>query len=373
MVGVYKSDRQIVMRLGLVIYGTLATISGGYLYDRKLVEHLRRAGDTVEIISLPWRNYARHLTDNWSDDLFHRLRDARVEVLLQDELNHPSLFRINRRLRGVARYPILSLVHHLRSSETHSAPQKIFYRWVERQYLVSVDGFVFNSLTTRAVVRQMLGHAPANSVVAYPAGDRFNPPIDFATIAARARQPGALRLVFIGNLIPRKGLHTLIDALAQLPNDVAQLTIVGNPNIDTKYTAKIRAQINAHRLKNVRLVGALQDDALENILAQSHALAVPSEYEGYGIVYLEGMSFGLPAIATTTGAAGEIIDDGVNGFLVAPKDATMLAERIDKLNRDRECVSRMGLAARERFLAHPRWDESMARIRQHLVEIRDDV
>ena len=44
------------MRIGLVIYGSLDTLSGGYLYDRMLDEHLRRQGDEVEIISLPWRN-----------------------------------------------------------------------------------------------------------------------------------------------------------------------------------------------------------------------------------------------------------------------------------------------------------------------------
>jgi len=54
------------MKLGLIIYGSLDTLSGGYLYDRKLVEYLRRCGDTVEVISLPWRNYARHLADNLS-------------------------------------------------------------------------------------------------------------------------------------------------------------------------------------------------------------------------------------------------------------------------------------------------------------------
>ena len=52
------------MRIGLVIYGALDTLSGGYLYDRKLVEYLRAQDDAVEIISLPWRNYAAHLTDN---------------------------------------------------------------------------------------------------------------------------------------------------------------------------------------------------------------------------------------------------------------------------------------------------------------------
>ena len=54
------------MKIGFVIYGSLDTLSGGYLYDRKLVEYLRAQGDTVEIISLPWRNYAAHLTDNFS-------------------------------------------------------------------------------------------------------------------------------------------------------------------------------------------------------------------------------------------------------------------------------------------------------------------
>ena len=52
------------MKIGLIIYGSLSTVSGGYLVDRKLVEHLEASGDTVEIISLPWRNYALHLADN---------------------------------------------------------------------------------------------------------------------------------------------------------------------------------------------------------------------------------------------------------------------------------------------------------------------
>jgi glycosyltransferase involved in cell wall biosynthesis len=353
------------MRVGLVIYDSLDTISGGYLYDRQLVEHLRCAGDTVDIFSMPWRNYVAHLSDGWSENLFRRLRDVRVDVMLQDELNHPSLFRVTRRLRG-AGYSIHSIVHHLRSSEMHPAWQRIFYRWIERQYLASVDGYIFNSQTTRGAVSQLLGRAPASCVVAHPAGDRFNPSIDSATIVKRAREAGALRMVFVGNLIPRKGLHILLDALARLPADACQLTVVGNPNVDAQYTAHVRARIGALRLKNVRLVGALRDDALANVLAQNQLLVVPSEYEGYGIVYLEGMSFGLPAIATTAGAAGEIIAEGVNGYLVAPNDAATIAERIDQLHRDRECVARMSLAARERFLVHPRWAESMARIRNYL-------
>jgi hypothetical protein len=49
------------MRVGMVIYGSLETLTGGYLYDRKLAEHLSAHGDDVDVISLPWRNYGRHL------------------------------------------------------------------------------------------------------------------------------------------------------------------------------------------------------------------------------------------------------------------------------------------------------------------------
>jgi len=355
------------MRVGLVIYGTLDTISGGYLYDRKLVEYLQHAGDTVEIISLPWRHYAAHLFDNFSADLCRRLRQARVDVLVQDELNHPSLFFLNRRLHNVTGFPIFSMVHHLRSSEAHPAGLKIFYRWIERQYLASVDGFIFNSRTTRDAVSQLLGHTPPNHVIAYPAGNRFEPHIDATTIIARAREPGALRIVFVGNLIPRKGLHTLLDALARLPANMWRLEVVGNPKVDIKYTTKIRTQIHAQRLQNVRLAGVLDDHTLAHTLAQSHLLVVPSTYEGYGIVYLEAMSFGLPAIATIAGAAYEIIADGVNGFLVAPNDAAMLAARIEQLAHDREQLAQMSVAAHERFLAEPRWETSLTRIRNHLL------
>ncbi len=113
------------MRIGLIIYGSLDTLSGGYLYDRKLVEHLQSQGDTVEIISLPWRNYAAHLTDN----LRFRLPPS-VDILVQDELNHPSLIFAN---RGRHPYPVMSLVNHLRCSELRPTWQNVFYRWIEKK------------------------------------------------------------------------------------------------------------------------------------------------------------------------------------------------------------------------------------------------
>ena len=101
------------MKLGFLIYGSLDTLSGGYMYDRMLVEYLRAQGDTVEVISLRWRNYAAHLTDNFTFKL-----PSDLDILIEDELNHPSLIRAN---RGPHPYPIVSLVHHLRCSEKPKA------------------------------------------------------------------------------------------------------------------------------------------------------------------------------------------------------------------------------------------------------------
>jgi glycosyltransferase involved in cell wall biosynthesis len=356
------------MRVGLIIYGSLDTLSGGYLYDRQLVEYLRSCGDTVEIFSLPMRNYARHLADNLSNSLGQRLRSAQLDVLLQDELNHPSLLRLNRRLRGRVSHPVVSVVHHLRSSEPHAPGAQAFYRRVERQYLTSVDAFICNSETTRRAVCAALDRAELpRSIVAYPGGDRFVSPLTPDEIQQRARRSGPLRVVFVGNLIQRKGLLILLEALLKLPAGTCQLTVVGNAIGDGQYLRVVYHLLMVTQLAGVTLSGVVSDEELAALLARSDVLAVPSEYEGFGIAYLEGMGFGLPAIGTTSGGAREVIADGVNGYLVLPHDAVAVARCLMNLSADRAQLARMSLAARESFLAQPGWTESMASVRRVLL------
>jgi len=358
------------MRTGLILYGSLEGSSGGYLYDRKLVENLRRAGDRVEILSIPWKKYARCLGDNFSRPLLQRLEQALggLDLLLQDELNHPSLFLLNRRLKRLRPdLPVISIVHHLRSSEAHPAWQKPLNRAVERRYLQSVDGFLFNSRTTREAVEKLLGRplAPGRHAVAYPAADHLQPEIGEAEIASRACRPGPLRVLFAGNLIPRKGLHTLLEAVGRLPEGACELTIAGSPDFDPAYARRCRRQAEGLG-ERVRFVGRVEDSALRDLMRGSQVLAVPSAYEGFGIVYLEGMGFGLPAIGGTEGAAGEIITPGENGYLIPPEGAGPLAERLAELAADRKRLARMGRLARRRYLAHPTWEQSGARAREFL-------
>jgi glycosyltransferase involved in cell wall biosynthesis len=109
----------------------------------------------------------------------------------------------------------------------------------------------------------------------------------------------------------------------------------------------------------VRFTGPLDEAELAKQMQTSHLLALPSSYEGFGIAYLEGMGYGLPAIGTTGGGAAEIITGGVDGILIQPGDAVTLASCILALAADRRHLLRLSLAARRRFLAHPSWDVSM--------------
>ena len=365
------------MRIGLIIYGSLDTLSGGYLYDRKLVDYLLSQGDKVEVISLPWRNYAAHLTDNLrfrlpSPHVIARRApfptkqsptQQRFDLLIQDELNHPSLIFAN---RGKHPYPIISLVHHLRSSELRPKWQNAFYRLVEKQYLESVGGFIFNSQTTKSVVHGLLVNGKP-SIVAYPPTDRFGEAISEDEIIERATSE-VLRVLFLGNVIERKGLHTLLKALSIQPS-AFRVDIVGSLHSEPEYANKMQEFITANNLSSfVFLHGPLDNEPLVEKLKQAHVLVVPSSYEGFGIVYLEGMCFGLPAIGTTTGAARDIISDGLDGFLIRPEDVNLLASRLKVLNEKREVLIQMSLAARSRYLRQPKWEQSASQIRVFLLK-----
>jgi glycosyltransferase involved in cell wall biosynthesis len=173
--------------------------------------------------------------------------------------------------------------------------------------------------------------------------------------------------LFLGNVIERKGLVTLLQALAQLPITNYQLNIVGSLESDPAYAKTIQTYIAENHLSSfVFLHGALDNEPLIEKLKSAHVLVVPSSYEGFGIVYLEGMCFGLPAIGTTAGAAGEVIEDGMTGFLIQPGNAQELATKLKVLYERRDLLVQMSLAARSRYQRQPKWNQTASQIREFL-------
>ncbi len=334
-----------------------------------LVEHLRSCGDTVEIFSLPWRTYGRHLFHNFPSRFWRSLTNAHLDVLLQDELNHPSLFVGNRLLKSKVEYPVVSIVHHLRCRELRKPWQNKFYETMERGYLSAIDGFIFNSMTTRSTVEALIGTTHP-SVVAYPGRDAGDPLATADQVSKKSSEPGPLRILFVGSLIPRKELHTLLVALARLPLDAWKLDVVGSLDTDTDYVAMINRIVETQGIgSRVRMLGVLDRPSLTACYEHSQFLAVPSSYEGFGIVYLEAMGFGLPSMAGNVGAAHEVVTHGKDGFLVTPGDVDSMSGFINQLIQDRETLRKMGTAALDRYAVHPTWPESAEKMRNLLLEM----
>jgi glycosyltransferase involved in cell wall biosynthesis len=354
------------LRVGLIIYGNLEILTGGFLYDRLLVEHLRAQGDEVEVIAIPWRTYGPHLTDNFSSSLSERLRAARLDVLIQDELCHPSLFLFNRRLKKQAQYPIVTLVHLLRCSEPRPPWLNRLYGAIEKRYLKTVDGVIYNCETTRATVDHLMKEKPA-SVVAHPGRDHLHRGLSAQEITERAQRPGPLQIISVANVVRNKGLSLLIEALARMPAGSWHLTVAGSLEMEPGYVSAVRKQIaQAGLSEQVSLVGTVPNEEMPVYLAKSQLLVVPSYYEAFAIAYLEAMSFGLPVIASTAGGARELITHGTEGFLLKPGDADGLAQYLRAIILDRERLLHMSLAAHSRIGSHPTWAESFGRIRTFL-------
>lgn len=357
------------MRLGFVVYGDVETRTGGFRYDRRLATALRERGHVVEFVELPWRSYPTGLLDGAIGrplDHVERGLEGPVDALLQDELAHPSLVGCNGRLRNYVDGPLIAVVHHLRSSENRSGPLTRFYRAVERRYLTGIDGAICNSVATERAVRAV---ASLPCFVAPPAGDRFDPDLDDDYVKRRAPED-PFRLAFVGHVTPRKGVDTLVEAVGTV--EACNLTIAGSLTTDRSYAERIRRRSDKLGIADsVTFAGEVSDAELGAILRNSHAVAVPSRHEGYGIAYLEGMSFGLPAIATTAGGASEIITDGKTGFLVEPDDPDAVAEAIRSLTHDRSRLARMGKAARRRFERQPDWSGVATGVEEYLRRLKE--
>jgi glycosyltransferase involved in cell wall biosynthesis len=352
------------MRAGLVIYGDLDTPTGGYLYDGMLVRHLRSRGDEVEVISIPPCGTGAALVHNLDPRLLRRLLELDVDVLLQDELNHPSLCLLNERFRRSSDVPIVPIVHHLTWLAERRPSRAARHRVLEERYLRTADGFIFNSWATRASVRELV--PGAEGAVAHPGKDHVVP------VPSRGGEEGKLTVLYLGNILPHKGLDVLVRAIAALPRGSARLEVVGAP-LDAEYLLSVGNLVASEGLgREVRFHGRLSDRERDAVMASSDVLVLPSYHEGYGLVLVEALAAGLPVIAPASGGAREIISDGREGYLVRGGDAEAIAAGLRSLS-DRSVRAEMSTNARRRFQSLPSWGTEMERARAYLLGLIGEV
>ena len=364
---------------GIVVYGDLNPRSGGYRYDRELADHLLERGWKLEVVSLPERSWSPPAVS--APGLVARLEAC--DIVVVDAYCAPSVYCT---IRGLET-PVVALVHYLRSAAGSDEHREWVDRAVERAFLSAADAFVYNSEPIRSAVEQLCdGDGPAGdrgetvstpdatvagspAIVAPPAGDRLGNAPAFTTDGP---QPDPFRVVAVGTVTPRKGIDTLVRGLSRLEGVDWRLQVVGDTTAEPGYTAELRAL--ADRLdvaESVTFAGRVSDAALRTALRRAHVLAVPSRYEPFGIVYVEGMAFGLPAIASAHGGASDVVNEE-NGALVPPEDPDAVAAAIEPLATDSARLARASHAARETAAAHPTWADTCDQIRRFLATIVDE-
>lgn len=235
-------------------------------------------------------------------------------------------------------------------------------------------------LPVRALIRTLLGRAQRVIVL----GSVLKPMLDgivrseriavvpncvpdHVSATGRAAQPGrTMRVLFLGNLIPGKGYGELIRAaelLAEAGVDL-ELVLAGGGMAE-----RTRRQILAESTiaDRIRFTGPVDGAEKNVLLSEADVLALPSYYENeaHPLVILEAMAAGLPVVSTRYVAIPEMVEDGVTGLLVAPRDSAELAAALRGLAEDPSMRRRMGDAGRARYLEEftvTQWVERMTRV-----------
>jgi glycosyltransferase involved in cell wall biosynthesis len=166
----------------------------------------------------------------------------------------------------------------------------------------------------------------------------------------RTERSGCPRLLFLSNMIEAKGPLVLLEALGQLrARGVAfEATFAGaatNDDLLDRFTTTIgRLDLEGQ----VRYVGPVYGEQKHRLFEEHDIFVFPTSNDAFPLVALEAMQAGMPVVTTHEGALPEIVEDGVTGLLVAPRDPAALAERLTTLIADVGLQRQMGARARER-------------------------
>lgn len=154
-----------------------------------------------------------------------------------------------------------------------------------------------------------------------------------------------LKILFIGGLSQRKGISYLFEAIEEMPDEV-ELTIVGNKAI---------SDCNAlnQALETHKWIPSLSHNEVLDCMYEHDVFVFPSLFEGFGLVITEAMSQGIPVITTNRTAGPDLIENGVDGWIVQAGSSKAIKEVIIKILEKPEMLKQFGLAAQKKAKTRP--------------------
>lgn len=322
----------------LIVPGPLDQFTGGYLFDRHIVDGLREIGQTVSVIELPGEFPGADETARAAAaSALAGLPSGHTVVI--DGLALPAFAECLE--AHTARLSIVAFVHHPVSLETGlSAQTAQAYALIESRLWQLMRGLLCPSAHTAAAI--IATGVPTDRVRVTPPGTQVP---GSAWAAIRVAQPSALRalqLLAVGTVTQRKGHLQLIEALSGLQEIDWHLTCVGSLTRDPACAGTLHDAISAHGLHTrVTLAGEVSVHQLDAAYRGADVFVLASHHEGYGMVYAEALAYHLPIVATTAGAIPETVAADA-AVLVAPGDVAALRGALRQVLTDASL--RQGLA-----------------------------
>ena len=324
-----------------VVPGRLNQLTGGYLFDRRIVEGLRARGRAVRVIELSAKVDGALLAA--------LAEDTKTVVDGLALADHAEVM-----LAQARHLRLIAFVHGPLALETGLSPAAA-KRAAEREagLLSRVRGVLCPSHNTAAAVesygisRERIAVVPPGTAKpAYPPGPR--------RACVRA-------LLCVANLVPRKGHELLVAALARIRDLDWSLSCLGSLERHPATVRAVRRLIRTTGLgRRITLVGECPPQRVARAYRAADAFVLPSFHEGYGMVYAEAMVHGLPVIATTAGAIPETVPPEA-GLLVPPGDPAALARAMRRVIAQPVLAARLAMGSRAVGVRLPDWARATER------------
>ena len=326
--------------------------TGGYLYNGRVISGLCKRGFEIKNVVAcgaspdEQRKAASRLGSTFDPSRFDAIVvDALARIAVAPHVD-----------RWLASRPVVALVHELPSvagGETVARERGYEEPLLRADRLVAVSDHGKNVLQDRGV-------SPGRIHVVPPGFDGIR-----AGGGPHPRGGGPVRALCVAQWIPRKGILTLVEAWTLRERKGAVLELIGEPDTDPDYAARVRAAIEAAPQSSIVVSGRVDDAALRASYAAADLFVLPSRYEGYGIVYAEALSFGLPILACDVGPVPDLVGREA-AVLIRPDDKEALSAALDLLLGDPTLRASMSAAARRRASRLPRWKDTVAGFEQVL-------
>ncbi len=340
-----------------VVPGSLCEVTGGYHYDRRLLEGLQSLGwrITIRTLDAGFPFPTREALDA-AAAVFAAFSDG--DLVLIDGLALGAMPEVV--AAHATRLRLVGLVHHPLAFESGLAADVAErLRRSEQAALRSMRHVIVTSAFTR------------EGLVSYEVARACISVVEPGTYAAPLAKGShdSCNILCVANLIPRKGHDVLIEALSALRHLPWRLTCVGSTKRSPATAAALGRQIDATGLgAHVRLLGELDGAALERCFIAADLFVLPTRHEGFGMVVAEALAHGLPVLATKTGAIPDLVLPDA-GLIVPPDDPEALRQALSYLLTEQDALARLARGARAVRDRLPRWAQACAHAATILTEV----